>query len=102
MKITMLAAIAATAIAVPATAHADPTPPPCSTGQVVVTAGPMESGLGHRGVTLIFSLAPGAGPCTLTGYPGSTPAPVAPCFTPSAPCPGIWAGYGRTPRPPSR
>lgn len=30
----------------------------------------MESGLGHRGVTLIFSVAPGAEPCTLTGYPG--------------------------------
>lgn len=72
MKITMLAAVAATAaatIALPAAAHADPTPP-CSTGHVVVTAGTSESGSTHRGMTLIFSLAPGAEPCTLTGYPG--------------------------------
>jgi len=54
VKITMLAAITATVAATftfPPTAHADPTPP-CSNGQVVVTAGPTESGLGHRGVTL--------------------------------------------------
>src|ERR1700752_2890232 len=73
MKIMMLAAMgamaAATTIALPGTAKADPALP-CSTGQVVVTAGQPESGLGHRGVTLIFSLVPGAEPCTLTGYPG--------------------------------
>jgi Protein of unknown function (DUF4232) len=71
-RIVMLAAIAAmtaATVSVPANAHADPAPP-CSNGQVVVTAGAPESGMGHRGVTLIFSLVPGAEPCTLTGYPG--------------------------------
>jgi hypothetical protein len=67
--------LAATAFAVsatftlPATAHAGPAPA-CATGQVNVTAGPMESGMGHRGVTLFFGLALGAEPCTLTGFPG--------------------------------
>jgi hypothetical protein len=36
----------------------------------VVTALPLDAGVGHRGVPLMFSLAPGAGSCTLTGYPG--------------------------------
>jgi hypothetical protein len=44
--------------------------PPCGDGQVVVTASPTEAAVTHRAVTLTFSLAPGAGPCTLTGYPG--------------------------------
>src|SRR5262245_20658725 len=68
----MLAAIAATiaaTVTVPATAQAMPTPA-CTDGQVVVTAGKYEAAMGHRGLTLIFSLAPGAQPCTLTGYPG--------------------------------
>jgi hypothetical protein len=69
MKIPMLVVTAATALAVPATAHAEPAPP-CSNGQVVVTAGKYSTGLGHRGLELVFSLAPGAQPCTLTGYPG--------------------------------
>lgn len=69
MKIAMLVVMAATSVALPATAHAEPTPP-CSNGQVVVTAGKYSTGLGHRGLTLVFSLAPGAQPCTLTGYPG--------------------------------
>ena len=56
-------------LAVPATARAEPAPP-CSNGQVVVTAGKYSTGLGHRGLELVFSLAPGAQPCTLTGYPG--------------------------------
>jgi hypothetical protein len=73
MKISILAAtttatIAAT-IAVPAAAHGDPTPP-CSDGQVQVSSGGLESASGHREVTLIFGLTPGAAPCTLTGYPG--------------------------------
>ncbi|MFJ9368914.1 DUF4232 domain-containing protein [Nocardia sp. NPDC101769] len=42
----------------------------CGTGQVDVTAAVMSPGTGHRGVKLTFSLAAGATPCTLTGYPG--------------------------------
>jgi hypothetical protein len=70
MNITTLAAIAAATIAVPATAQADPTPPPCSSGTLQVSNGGDESASGHREVTLVFSLAPDARPCTLTGYPG--------------------------------
>ena len=33
-------------------------------------ASPTQGAVGHRALTLIFSLAGGAGPCTLTGYPG--------------------------------
>jgi hypothetical protein len=71
MRFLATAAIA-TAVAItalPPTAHADPIPP-CANGDVVVTAGPHESGMGHRALTLVFSLAPGADACTLTGYPG--------------------------------
>ncbi|MDP7706467.1 DUF4232 domain-containing protein [Mycobacterium sp. TY815] len=42
---------------------------PCSAGQVVVTAAGPEAAVGHRAVTLIFAPAPGAEPCTLSGYP---------------------------------
>lgn len=53
------------------TVHADEDqPPPCASGHVVVSAMPLRAGVGHRGVPLMFSLAPGLGPCTLTGYPG--------------------------------
>jgi len=38
MKMPILVAIAATALALPATAHAEPTPP-CSNGQVQVSNG---------------------------------------------------------------
>jgi hypothetical protein len=71
MKITTLAitAMAAASIAIPAAAHGDPTSP-CSDGQVQVSNGGIESASGHREVLLIFSLAPGAKPCTITGYPG--------------------------------
>src|SRR5258705_13884866 len=72
MKITMLAAIAAMAaapIAVPTAARGDRTSP-CSDGQVQVSTGGIESASGHREVLLIFSLALGADPCTLTGHPG--------------------------------
>lgn len=63
-------AFAAAALWAPAAA-ADPAhPPPCRSGQVTVAAGAPEVGAGHRGVPLIFSLAPGADACTLTGYPG--------------------------------
>ena len=73
MKVTVLAlsvaATAATTIALSATGHADPTPP-CSSGQVQVSVAGSQGASGHSEETLMFSLAPGAGPCTLTGYPG--------------------------------
>ena len=70
MRLAFVAAAAAVAaVIVPAQAHAAPRAA-CSNGQVVVTSGEANSGLGHRALTLIFSLAPGAAPCTLTGYPG--------------------------------
>ena len=65
---TVGVAVAAT-IALPGTAQADQTPP-CASGQVQVTNDGRDSASGHREVTLMFSLAPGAAPCTLTGYPG--------------------------------
>jgi Protein of unknown function (DUF4232) len=34
-----------------------------------VTASPTQAAVGHRALTLTFSLAGGAEPCTLTGYP---------------------------------
>ncbi len=43
---------------------------PCWSDQIAVTASPVEAAMGHRAVTLTFSLAGGAEPCTLTGYPG--------------------------------
>nr|WP_232078792.1 DUF4232 domain-containing protein [Mycobacterium florentinum]BBX80179.1 hypothetical protein MFLOJ_39660 [Mycobacterium florentinum] len=42
---------------------------PCRSEQVAVTASPTQGAVGHRSVTLMFSLAGGAEPCTLTGYP---------------------------------
>jgi len=35
-----------------------------------VGASPTQGAVGHRALTLIFTLAGGAEPCTLTGYPG--------------------------------
>jgi hypothetical protein len=69
MNLTMLAAIAAASIALPGTAHAD-APPPCADGQVQVTNGGQQAASGHREIVLVFSLAPGAQECSLTGYPG--------------------------------
>lgn len=43
---------------------------PCADGQVTVTAEQPQAAATHRAVTLAFSLAPGAGSCTLAGYPG--------------------------------
>jgi hypothetical protein len=68
-NLTMLAAVAAATIALPAAAHAD-TPPPCADGQVRVTNGGQQAASGHREIVLVFTLAPGAQECTLTGYPG--------------------------------
>jgi hypothetical protein len=42
---------------------------PCWAEQVAVTASPAQGAVGHRALTLTFSLAGGAEPCTLTGYP---------------------------------
>ena len=35
-----------------------------------MTASPTQGAVGHRWLTLIFTLAGGGEPCTLTGYPG--------------------------------
>jgi hypothetical protein len=35
-----------------------------------VSASPTQSAVGHRSLTLLFALAGGGEPCTLTGYPG--------------------------------
>lgn len=45
-------------------------PTPCWSDQIAVTASPTEGAAGHRALTLMFSLAGGADPCTLTGYAG--------------------------------
>jgi len=45
-------------------------PTPCRSDQIAVSALPVEGAMGHRAVTLVFALAGGAEPCTLTGYPG--------------------------------
>ena len=58
-NLTMLAAIAAATIALPATAHADELAP-CSNGQVQVSNGGQQAASGHREIVLVFSLAPGA------------------------------------------
>lgn len=42
---------------------------PCRSEQVAVTASPTQGAVGHRALTLTFSLAGGGEPCTLTGYP---------------------------------
>jgi Protein of unknown function (DUF4232) len=43
---------------------------PCWGEQIAVSASPTQGAVGHRALTLIFSLAGGGDPCTLTGYPG--------------------------------
>ncbi|MFN8071517.1 MAG: DUF4232 domain-containing protein [Mycobacterium sp.] len=62
-------AVIAATVALPSPATADD-PQPCASGQLVVHALPMLAGAGHRGVPLLFTLTPGVGACTLTGYPG--------------------------------
>ena len=42
---------------------------PCWAEQIAVSAAPTQDAVGHRALTLMFSLAGGAEPCTLTGYP---------------------------------
>lgn len=60
---------AATSCTAPPVWAAPPDLAPCSAGQVVVTAAGPEAAVSHRAVTLIFAPAPGAAPCTLSGYP---------------------------------
>ncbi len=45
-------------------------PTPCWSDQIAVSASAAQAAVGHRSVTLLFALAGGAEPCTLTGYPG--------------------------------
>ncbi|WP_208852549.1 DUF4232 domain-containing protein [Mycobacterium timonense] len=45
-------------------------PTPCWSDQIAVSASPTEGAVGHRAVTLIFTLAGGAEPCTIAGYAG--------------------------------
>ncbi|MCV7382152.1 DUF4232 domain-containing protein [Mycobacterium alsense] len=45
-------------------------PPPCWSEQIAVSASQTQGAAGHRGLTLVFALAGGAEPCTLSGYPG--------------------------------
>jgi Protein of unknown function (DUF4232) len=68
--ITVAFVAVAAALTVPATAQADTPPAPCSSGHVQVSNGGEQAAAGHRRVLLVFSLSPGAGACTLTGYPG--------------------------------
>ena len=57
-------------LAIPAAAKVGP----CASGQVSVTASKSSAAATHRATLLTFSLAAGANPCTLTGYPGVDPA----------------------------
>jgi Protein of unknown function (DUF4232) len=57
-----------------APAWAEPTeigdqPAPCRSEQIAVSGSPTQGAVGHRSLALIFGLAGGAEPCTLTGYP---------------------------------
>ena len=54
--------------AIPADTADQPTP--CWSDRIAITASPTQGAVGHRALTLVFSLAGGAEPCTLTGYPG--------------------------------
>ncbi|WP_200902665.1 DUF4232 domain-containing protein [Mycobacterium sp. EPa45] len=69
MKHALTVVVSVAALSSAPAAHAD-NPPPCASAQLVVSTGPVRAAVGHRGVPLVFSLAPGAGVCTLTGYPG--------------------------------
>jgi Protein of unknown function (DUF4232) len=69
MVVAAGAAAAATVLSPVPAAYADPVPP-CSSAQVTVSSSGNRAAMGHREVILIFSLAPDAESCTLTGYPG--------------------------------
>ncbi|MGO9383380.1 MAG: DUF4232 domain-containing protein [Mycobacterium sp.] len=61
---------ATTMLGPPAWADTVDQPTPCRADQTAVDASPTQGAVGHRGLTLLFTLAGGAEPCTLTGYPG--------------------------------
>ncbi len=44
-------------------------PTPCWSDRIAVSASPAQGAVGHRALTLVFALAGGGEPCTLTGYP---------------------------------
>ena len=78
-RLVLILAAAATGYAATAVlgspAWATPTvtadaPTPCWSDRIAVTASPAQAAVGHRATTLVFSLASGVEPCTLTGYPG--------------------------------
>ncbi|MFJ4656799.1 DUF4232 domain-containing protein [Nocardia sp. NPDC088792] len=60
----------ASAAPVPAIAHRDRGDQPCVNGQLATSISELSPGSQHRGIRLTYNLAPGAGPCTLYGYPG--------------------------------
>lgn len=65
--------VVAAALGLPASAapaEGADAPTPCWSDRIAVTASPAQGAVGHRGLTLTFSLAGGAEPCTLTGYAG--------------------------------
>jgi len=97
---TMLAALAAATIAAPVTAHAD-SPAPCSDGQVQVSNGGQQAASGHRELVLVFSLAPGAQECSLTGYPGVDSGAGGPLIHASRTMAGFMGGLRDTEVPPT-
>ena len=97
---TMLAALAAATIAAPVTAHAD-SPAPCSDGQVQVSNGGQQAASGHRELVLVFSLAPGAQECSLTGYPGVDSGAGGPLIHASRTMAGFMGGLRDTEAPPT-
>src|SRR6185369_1716636 len=99
-NLTVLAAIATATIVLPATAHADP-PSPCSDSQVQVSNGGQQAASGHREVVLVFSLAPGAQECSLTGYPGVDSGAGGPLVHASRTMSGFMGGLRDTDVPPT-
>ena len=97
---TMLAALAAATIAAPVTAHAD-SPAPCSDGQVQVSNGGQQAASGHRELVLVFSLAPGAQECSLTGYPGVDSGAGGPLIHAGRTMAGFMGGLRDTEAPPT-
>ncbi len=68
VTVMVVAMVGAPARAVPPNPADEPTP--CWSDQVAVSASTVDGAVGHRAVMLVFALAGGAEPCTLTGYPG--------------------------------
>ena len=61
---------ASTAATTGVAAHASADPVGmCDPQQLTVTSRHVQSGLGHRGIQVDFTLVPGAAPCQLMGYP---------------------------------